>query len=145
MGKVSLPVAARRLNVSEDTVRRRIHKGELAASQEATAQGFKWSVELADDVPAITTAATQSAPALGDVAAAGATVPRPDSRVVNPEDAIADTTAALRDLVQVIKAQLEMKDKQIGELHILLQQAQKALPVPKRPGDPWWRRWWRAW
>ena len=144
MGKVSLPEAARRLNVSEDTIRRRIHKGALAASQAPTAQGFKWSVELADDAPAITTATTESAPAPGDAATPGATAPRADARVAPARDVIPDTTAALRDLLEVVKAQLEMKDKQISELHILLQQAQKALPGPTQPQHPWWQRWWRV-
>ena len=36
--------------------------------------------------------------------------------------------------------QLESKDKQIGELHVLLQQTQAALPAPKE-NRPWWRLW----
>ena len=139
MAKVSLPEAARRLNVSEDTIRRRIHKSELVASQEPTAQGFKWLVEVPEGISAATTATPDTTTASRDGAD---TARQGDVRVATAPDAIADTTAALRDLVGVIKAQLEMKDRQISELHVLLQQAQKALPAPKPPEHSWWR-WWR--
>jgi hypothetical protein len=42
----------------------------------------------------------------------------------------------------MLQAQLEVKDKQIEQLHVLLQQAQAALPAP-RNNRPWWQRWWR--
>ena len=35
--------------------------------------------------------------------------------------------------------QLEAKDKQISELHVLLQQQTRAIPAP---GRSWWRRLW---
>jgi Tfp pilus assembly protein FimV len=38
--------------------------------------------------------------------------------------------------------QLEAKDKQIEQLHVLLQQAQAALPAP-RDNRSWWQRLWR--
>ena len=143
MEKVSLPEAARRMNVSEDTVRRRIHKGELAAFQEPTAQGFKWLVELPEDTSATTTATPNAATAASDIAAPGATAHQTDARVATIQDAIAETTATLRDLVDLLKGQLATKDMQIGELHVLLQQAQKALPPPRQPAHPRWLRWWR--
>jgi uncharacterized membrane protein len=50
---------------------------------------------------------------------------------------------------QIQKDQLEAKDKQIEargrevqELHVLLQQTQAALPVPKEDHHSWWRRLW---
>ena len=39
--------------------------------------------------------------------------------------------------------QLEAKDSQIRELHVLLQQAQAALPAPKENHQSWWRFWGR--
>jgi hypothetical protein len=36
--------------------------------------------------------------------------------------------------------QLEAKDKQIEQLHVLLQQAQAVLPAA-RDNHPWWRFW----
>ena len=45
--------------------------------------------------------------------------------------------------VQAQKEQLSAKDRQFGELHVLVQQARAALPAP-RDKRPWWRRvWWR--
>ena len=41
------------------------------------------------------------------------------------------------------REQVEGKDKQIGELHVLLQQAQAALPAPRENHHPWWRFWQR--
>jgi hypothetical protein len=47
----------------------------------------------------------------------------------------------LKAQVSAQQEQLSAKDTQIGQLHVLLQQAQAALPAP-RNGRPWWR-WWR--
>jgi hypothetical protein len=56
---------------------------------------------------------------------------------------------ALQSRIQAQKGQLEAKDKQIEarsrevqELHVLLQQAQAALPGP-RSNRSWWQRLWR--
>jgi hypothetical protein len=40
------------------------------------------------------------------------------------------------------REQLQAKDRQIEQLHVLLQQAQAALPAP-RENRPWWRFWQR--
>jgi chromosome segregation ATPase len=54
-----------------------------------------------------------------------------------------DREAETRDKqMEILSQQLEAKDRQIGELHILLQQAQAALPAP-RDNRSWWRRTWR--
>jgi excisionase family DNA binding protein len=52
-----------------------------------------------------------------------------------------DSNDDLRETVTILKEELAAKNRQIEQLHILLQQAQAALPVPKN-GRPWWRRWW---
>jgi hypothetical protein len=44
--------------------------------------------------------------------------------------------------MEILSQQLEAKDRQIGELHVLLQQAQAALPAT-RDHRPWWQRLWR--
>jgi hypothetical protein len=38
--------------------------------------------------------------------------------------------------------QLDVKDQQIQQLHVLLQQAQAVLPA-SRNNRSWWQRWWR--
>jgi hypothetical protein len=45
-------------------------------------------------------------------------------------------------MVAMLQAQLEVKDKQIEQLHVLLQQAQAALPALKQ-NRPWWQRLWQ--
>ena len=47
-------------------------------------------------------------------------------------------TAQQRQLEEVYK-ELESRRREIQELHVLLQQAQAALPAPK--DRPWWRIW----
>jgi transposase-like protein len=110
--QVTITEAARRLGISERTVRRRLHNGDLPGRQLATPQGFVWTVEMPDDTP---NGQSNGKPIDGE-----------------PE--------ALRELVAVLKDQIETKDQQIKELHVLLQQAQAALPAP-RDDRPWWRFW----
>jgi len=110
--QVSLSEAAQRLNVSTDTVRRRLLKGELKGTQEPTPQGYRWKIELPD-------APTES--------------PR-----IDPGNASADATLnALLTTMDTLRAQLEAQNNQIGELHRLL--AQQALS--QAPAQPWWRFW----
>jgi predicted site-specific integrase-resolvase len=45
--------------------------------------------------------------------------------------------------LQVLEKELEVKNKQIEQLHILLQQAQAALPSPNH-SRAWWRFWQRG-
>ena len=49
MPYVSIQEAARRLDASESTIRRKIKAGELHAIQEETIQGYRWLVEVSDD------------------------------------------------------------------------------------------------
>jgi hypothetical protein len=42
--------------------------------------------------------------------------------------------------LEIYERELEAKNKQIEQLHILLQQAQAALPAP-RENRPWWKFW----
>jgi hypothetical protein len=111
---VTITEAARRLGISERTVRRRLHNGELPGRQVATPQGFVWTVEVPDDVPNDQT----------------------NGKATDGE------LEALRELVAVLKNQVETKDQQIKELHVLLQQAQTALPAPKEDRPSWWQRLW---
>ena len=115
MAKVSIKEAAGRLCVVEATVRRRIHKGELSAVQEATAQGFVWAVELPDGVDEV------QAESIGE---------------------------GVREVLELLRRELETKDvelearrQEVRELHVLLQQAQAALPAPQENRRSWWRFW----
>ena len=130
--------AARRLGVSVATIRRRLHSGELQGFQEPTSQGFKWLLE----VPELTTVGT----------------PRKSHSQTNSEgvsDGASDlgdgmsgvsTTegevAALKETIAILREELEARRRDVQELHVLLQQAQAALPAP-RDHRSWWQRLWR--
>ena len=101
------------LGLSENPVRRRLHNGLLNGYQEDPPNG-KWSVELPEGVDAQETA--------------------------RQEGSAHELVAVLREELMVRDKQLEAKDEQIRELHVLLQQAQAALPAPKED-----RLWWQFW
>ena len=124
MAGISIREAAQLQGVSQDTIRRRIRRGELKAHQEPTPQGFRWLVELEEEV-----AQAEPRPTLGqgigDAQAGEAQVLR-------------ELVATLRSQVQGQGEELEARRREVSELHILLQQ--KALMAPG--GHPWWRRLW---
>lgn len=125
MNGVSIQEAAQRMGVAQDTVRRRIRRGEIQAHQEPTHQGFRWIVD--------------------DLEENAQTEPMPSQ-----EQEIGDTHAgvfqSLRELVDTLQAQvlsqgeeLEARRREVQELHVLLQQTQAALP-PAGVSKSWWRR-----
>jgi hypothetical protein len=136
MALMNVVEAARFLGVSTHTIKRRLKKGELKGEQRATPQGFVWLVEVADE------------PVVFDSAVA-------DDSGATPT-AAAESASHFKDVIELLKSDLEERDKQISflkeelesrrreiqELHVLLQQSQTALPAA---GDnrSWWRRLWR--
>jgi len=139
MELVTMAEAAHRLGVSTDTVRRRLHRGDLEGHQQPTPQGFIWLIEIPEnagpgDAYAVADADSDSAQA--DATASELSSARELIEVFRKEIEIRDKQLEVKD------QQIETKDRQIGELHVLLQQAQAALPAP-RDGRPWWRFWGR--
>jgi DNA-binding transcriptional MerR regulator len=136
MALMSVIEAAQYLGVSTHTVKRRLKKGELKGEQQATPQGFVWLVEVADDPVEFGSAVADSL---------GAT-----------PTATAEWANHYEEVIELLKSDLEARDKQLGflkeelearrrevqELHVLLQQAQAALPAP-RDNRSWWQRLWR--
>jgi DNA-binding transcriptional MerR regulator len=116
---LTIAEAAQRLGVSTDTIHRRLRRGQLSGQRQPTPQGFTWLIEIP-------------------------VAPR-NSKDGTPADAPATAvdTQRLEQMVAMLQAQLEVKDKQIEQLHVLLQQAQAALPAPRENGRPWWRFWGR--
>jgi hypothetical protein len=138
MPQATMVEAAVILGVSPDTVKRRLQRGDLEGHQEETPQGFRWIIELPDDsVPS-----NHSSAAPADArATAGA-----EETLRELVDVLKDEVSELRQQLQTQAIahgeQLEAKDRQIEQLHVLLQQTQAALPAPKADHS-WWRRWWR--
>lgn len=117
--QVTIREAAQRLGVSEDTVRRRLRRGELTGVQQPTAQGFTWLVELPEVAPAGPSAPEGAAGVAEAVAAA--------------------EVRRLEELVAILREELDARRREVQELHILLQRAQTpALPPPPTaaPGGP---------
>ena len=128
MQRVSIKEAARRLDVSDLTIRRRLNSGELQGIQEPKGKSHIWWVLIPEEEET-------------------------ESEVKNLEQELEDNSrgevAVLRELVAALKEQLDTKDKQletrareVQELHVLLQHAQSALPAPKEDRQSWWQRLW---
>jgi excisionase family DNA binding protein len=113
--EVTIAEAARLLKLSERTVRRRLHSGELKGSQVASPGGFSWVVEISEELP----------------------VGSPDSGEMARVDAL---IASLGAQIDTLTTELEARRREVQELHVLLQQSQAALPAPR--DRPWWK-WWR--
>ena len=103
MKEVPITDAAKILNISMDTVRRRISKGELKARKVPSPHGETYLVEVPDD-------------------------PDPVSEI--PEDKEDNPVAieAMRKTISILETELEARRREVQELHVLLQQAQKQLP-----------------
>lgn len=106
--RVTISEAAVRLGVSPDTVRRRIARGELAAVKEPRPQGFVWFVVLPEE-------------AEERVAPASAGTP-PAS-----EEMAALEITHLRELNALLREEVEARRREVSELHVLLQTAQRQL------------------
>lgn len=120
--------AARALGISEKTVRRHIKSGQLKAWME----DGQWLIERAGKGKTEGRHRVDSEERVGR------------HRVDTGERAARQASSADRSTLQatigLLKQQLEEKDRQIGELHVLLREAQgqiqKMLPMPSR------RHWW---
>jgi hypothetical protein len=129
--------AARRLGVSVATIRRRLHSGELPGFQEPTSQGFKWLVEvpeLATGTPSKPNSQTNSKGVSDSVSDLDGDTPGVST--ANGE------VGALKETISVLREELEARRREVQELHVLLQQAQAALPAPKEDRQSWWQRLW---
>jgi DNA-binding transcriptional MerR regulator len=123
MQEVTIAEAAKRLGMSIDSIRRRIAKEELKAHKVPSPHGEIYMVELPDDVPPI--------PAIGEN---------------KEEESVA--VEAMRKTISILEAELDARRREVQELHVLLQQAQKQLTPGKTENTPketpmkvsWWRR-----
>jgi hypothetical protein len=131
LAEVSVFEAAQCLGISPDTVRRRIGNGALKARKAINGQNFTWRVELPDDLVASCLRNQEEPHATQETSREGSVQALLDSQ--------AALISTLQAQVQAQLQQLEAKDKQIQELHVLLREARE-LPAPRSA-----RRWWRFW
>ncbi len=124
---VTIKEAAQLLGISEAAVRQRLLRRTLTS----TRQNGRVFVLLPEDME------TKSADSTPDD-----TIPEPDGtpddmRLVEDNPIVLPLVSQLRDEVAFLRQQVEIKDRQIGELHVLLQVSQRQLPpvVPSTARD----------
>jgi hypothetical protein len=139
MGLVTMTEAARRLDVTVETVKRRLRRGELQGHKQPRPQGFTWLIEMPED-----TGDQDSTPSVTplDIPTSNAEVHRLEDMVSLLQRELAITREELEHQRSMYQSELVSKNKQIEQLHVLLQQAQAALPAP-RDNRSWWQRLWR--
>jgi DNA-directed RNA polymerase specialized sigma24 family protein len=127
MQEVTIAEAAKRLGMSIDSIRRRIAKEELKARKVPSPHGEIYMIELPDDIAA---------------------PPAAEEKEENPV-----ALEAMRKTIAILENELEARRREVQELHVLLQQAQKQLPPGKTEEKPaetvkaeapkkvsWWQR-----
>ena len=148
MALLTITEASHQLGVSVHTLKRRLKRGEIEGQQQTTPQGFVWLIEVPDEASKVDDEASKV-----DVGTPDESDHVPVDVACGTSDGIPNATlrelhrmeefiASVKDEVSTLRSQLETKDRQIEQLHVLLQQAQAALPAP-RDNRPWWQRLWR--
>lgn len=131
------------LGVSVDTIKRRARRGEIPAKQEKTKSGFKWFIEIESESVGQSEAPTEAHKGQGEV------------------EALKLLVSELQKDKQLLWDEVEARRREIGELHVLLQEAQRQNYRALLPGQedagaiagamadavaaPRQRRWWRFW
>jgi predicted site-specific integrase-resolvase len=123
MARLTIKEAAERLGISEVTIRRRLRTGQLKGYQESPPTG-KWFIQVSDDAVAQEEVDTDE-----------------DEDSLQLVGALRDTIKRQDEVIALLKHQLEAREREVQELHVLLQQSQGALPAA---GDnrSWWRKLW---
>ena len=125
MQEVTIAEAARCLGMSIDSIRRRIAKNELKARKVPSPHGEIYLVKIPDKA-----------------------VPAPDPAAIGEKEDNTVAIEAMRKTISILETELEARRREVQELHVLLQQAQKQLP-PGKTEDikeeapvkiSWWRR-----
>lgn len=112
---VTIKVAAERLGVSADTVRRRLRAGELQGEKRSDPQGPTWYVELPDDVQAVPPIGAEVIPP-----ADGIELVRLQAQLEGAQALIDE----LRDERDAWRDQASRHEQAAEQLRVLVQQAQ---------------------
>ena len=118
MATMTIQGAAEFLGVSEITVRRKLKSGQLTGQQEEAPNG-RWWVEIAEE--------------------------QSNFGVRIPESVKSDSNIDSHDPLQILKDQvanlqhhLDIREREVGELHVIIQQQALALPPPTTVKRKWW-------
>ncbi len=126
MARLTIKEAAERLGISEVTIRRRLRTGQLKGYQESPPTG-KWFIEVSDDEVE-----------RGEVDA------YEDDDPFELVDALRGTIKRQDEVIELLKHQLEAREREVQELHVLLQQSQAALPASGGNRSWWYKLWHRT-
>ena len=124
MATLTIQAAAQTLGASAITIRRKLRTGQLSGHQEDPPSG-RWWVEIPDD--------QLSGPGSG---AAGARPEEPDGHLLQ------NLVGVLKDQVTNLQHHLEIREREVGKLHVIIQQQALALPAPGGGSRGWWRKIW---
>jgi hypothetical protein len=111
--EVPIIEAANSLGVSVDTIRRRISKGELKARKIPSPHGEIYMVEIPDNIVVESSDSEEK-------------------KEVTPSEV--QTIEAMKKTISILQTEVDARRREVQELHVLLQQAQKQLPVYKTEG-----------
>lgn len=160
---VTLADAARRLGVTEKTIRRRIKRGELAAVRVMRPQGHEWRVKLpavqvADQVDAAGVPRDLDEDLDREGCVATADQVRPGA-AVQLAQMLAEQLAAERERSAALERERFELAGRLGYFQAELEHAREtikalqapasrpsepaapAIPAPEEPARPWWRFW----
>ncbi len=132
MAWATIKEATQRLGLSDVTIRRRLRAGSLVGRQEFRPQGYVWLVEVPDSIPAPEESQEQEV-LPGEIA-----VQR--ELVATLQEQLHSQALVHQDQLAAKDHQLEAREREVQELHVLLQQSQeqanRLLPPPRQ------RHWW---
>jgi len=132
-GRVSIKVAADRLGISQDAVRRRLKNGELVGEKETTPQGFVWRVELPAHTPEVEPRADDGVPV------PGITTPDPPPATIGEETVeliqLRERVAATTETVNRLDAEVAYLRDQLDQRGKDLEQRSRELAAERERAD----------
>ncbi len=128
MATLTIQAAAHRLGIAEITIRRKLRSGQIPGHQEDP-PSRRWWVDIPDDqLPS-------PSPGAG---------PRDGTPQAVTEDGhgFKELIAVLKREVSSMQHHLETREREVRELHVIIQQQALALPSANVGNRGWWRRMW---
>ena len=120
MATMTIQDAAHKLGISEITVRRKLKSGHLVGQQEESPKG-RWWVEISDEQHSF------------DIESKSGGDREPNAHV-------ADLVQILKDQVSSLQHHVDIREREVGELHVIIQQQALALPSTVIGGTKWWNK-----